>query len=261
MCKTKMINNIKLKRILKLIKKIWMVCGIIFTISLFVSSQSKGFDKTLLQSSDVVTVLNDSNTIEFTPLNNLNTTALLFYPGAAVDPKAYVPLARKISENGYKVIIVKLPFRMAFLESQKNELFSRSKQLIQKDDAVNHWVVAGHSRGGALAAEFVKDENKLVDGLILIGTTHPKEFDLSNLDIDISKIFATNDGLASEQEIIDYAKNLPADTHWVKIEGGNHAQFGYYGFQLGDNKATISRTEQQRLLENSIIQVLQRVSK
>lgn len=227
---------------------------------LFVSFQAKGVDKTLLQSSDVVKVVNDSSKIEFTPLKNLNTSALLFYPGGFVDPIAYVPLARKISENGYKVIIVKLPFRIAFLESQRNELFSRSKELIQKYDEVNDWVVAGHSRGGALAAEFIKDENKLVDGLILIGTTHPKEFDLSNLNIDVTKILATNDGLASENENREYANNLPAHTNWVKIEGGNHSQFGYYSFQIGDNKAIISRDEQQILLANSIILVLQRVA-
>jgi hypothetical protein len=29
----------------------------------------------------------------------------------------------------------------------------------------------------------------------------------------------------------------------VPIEGGNHAQFGWYGFQDGDNAATISRVQ------------------
>jgi hypothetical protein len=32
---------------------------------------------------------------------------------------------------------------------------------------------------------------------------------------------------------------------WVEIVGGNHAQFGWYGDQQGDNPATISREEQQ----------------
>lgn len=250
----------KVKSIRKLIKTIWILCGITFTIVLFISFQAKGVDKTLLQSSGVVKVINDSNKIEFAPLKNVNSSALIFYPGGLVDPKAYIPLARKISENGYKVIIVKLPFRIAFLESQKKELFSFSKELIQNNDEVNCWVVAGHSRGGALAAEFVKDESKVVNGLILIGTTHPKEFDLSNLKIDITKIFATNDGLASEKEIKEFANNLPTHTNWVKIEGGNHSQFGYYSFQIGDNKATISRDAQQTILANSIIQVLQRIA-
>jgi NAD(P)-dependent dehydrogenase (short-subunit alcohol dehydrogenase family) len=36
-----------------------------------------------------------------------------------------------------------------------------------------------------------------------------------------------------------------AGTTWVAIQGGNHAQFGWYGDQSGDNPATITREEQQ----------------
>jgi hypothetical protein len=35
-------------------------------------------------------------------------------------------------------------------------------------------------------------------------------------------------------------------TKWIEIVGGNHAQFGWYGPQPGDNPADISREEQQR---------------
>jgi len=190
-----------MKNIRKMLRVIWIICGISFTIVLIISFQAKGVDKTLLQTSDSVKVVNDSYKIEFTPLKSVKDSALIFYPGGFVDPKAYAPMARKITENGYKV---KLPLRIAFSNSQKQELFSRSKELIQNDDETNHWVMAGHSRGGALAAEFVKDESKLVDSLILIGTTHPKEFDLSDLEIDVTKVFATNDGLASEKEVKEF---------------------------------------------------------
>ncbi len=37
---------------------------------------------------------------------------------------------------------------------------------------------------------------------------------------------------------------LPADTNFVAIEGGNHAQFGWYGPQSGDLPATISHPDQ-----------------
>lgn len=247
------------KKIRKILRLIWIVCGLAFTTILIISFQAKGVDKTLLRSNESVKVVNDSYKIEFTPLKSLKASALIFYPGGFVDPKAYVPMARKITESGYKVIIVKLPLRIAFLKSQKRELFSLSKELIQNDTEINEWVIAGHSRGGALAAEFVKDESKLVHGLILIGTSHPKEYDLSNLKIDVTKVFATNDGLASEKEVKKYAKNLPPHINWVKIEGGNHSQFGYYSFQIGDKKAAISRDNQQTILVDAIIQVLQRV--
>lgn len=41
---------------------------------------------------------------------------------------------------------------------------------------------------------------------------------------------------------------LPSDARMIRIEGGNHAQFGWYGFQLGDQAATIARIEQQQII-------------
>ncbi|MBA3890466.1 MAG: hypothetical protein H0X64_08040 [Gemmatimonadaceae bacterium] len=41
----------------------------------------------------------------------------------------------------------------------------------------------------------------------------------------------TRDGLASPAEVRGNAGLLPAHTRWIWIEGGNHFQFGWYGFQ------------------------------
>jgi hypothetical protein len=61
----------------------------------------------------------------------------------------------------------------------------------------------------------------------------------------VLKIYATRDGLASLGDVFANRDLLPEDTIWVEIKGGNHAQFGYYGPQLGDNRAEISRADQQ----------------
>jgi hypothetical protein len=42
----------------------------------------------------------------------------------------------------------------------------------------------------------------------------------------------------------------------VLIEGGNHSQFGYYGVQLGDNSAGISREQQQELTVEGVLAAL-----
>jgi hypothetical protein len=72
----------------------------------------------------------------------------------------------------------------------------------------------------------------------------------------VTKIYASNDGLASVEEVGTNAIYLPEDTNWVLIEGGNHSQFGYYGVQLGDNPATISRERQQEITVEAILAVL-----
>ena len=91
-----------------------------------------------------------------------------------------------------------------------------------------------------------------------MGTSHPKDtaFDLSNSSLAVTKIYATNDGLASMGEVEANAIYLPANTTWVLIEGGNHSQFGYYGAQLGDDTATISREQQQELMVEAILAAL-----
>ena len=52
---------------------------------------------------------------------------------------------------------------------------------------------------------------------------------------------------------------LPAATTWVVIQGGDHAQFGWYGPQSGDNPATISREDQQAQAAEAVLSLLKSV--
>ena len=136
---------------------------------------------------------------------------------------------------------------------------ARAAHIIGSESSIRHWVIAGHSKGGKLAAHFAHAHSNLLSGLILIGTSHPeRKFDLSRARLDVTKIYATHDGLASPAEVRANSKFLPAQTHWVRIEGGNHTQFGYYRFQLGDRTATIDRQRQQQLLTEAVLLALHR---
>ncbi len=163
--------------------------------------------------------------------------------------------------RGFPTALVKLPFRMAATEAQRQQLVARVQAVMSADTHAAQWVLAGHSRGGALAARFAHQHPLDIAGLILIATTHPKAApdDLAGSDLDVTKIYATRDGLASEAEMRTTAGYLPASTRWVRIEGGNHAQFGWYGAQLGDSSATISRVEQQARLIDAIAAALHAV--
>jgi len=138
---------------------------------------------------------------------------------------------------------------------------NQALSIMNNETSIQHWVVGGHSRGAAIASRFAYSHGDSFDSLILIGTSHPKEeaFDLSNTNLSVTKVYASNDGLASVEEVKANAVYLPDDTNWVLIEGGNHGQFGYYGKQLGDNAATISREEQQKLTVEAILAVLNNV--
>jgi pimeloyl-ACP methyl ester carboxylesterase len=122
---------------------------------------------------------------------------------------------------------------------------------------VPRWIVAGHSKGGAVAARLAYENATALAGLVLIGTSHPRDFDLSGTSIAVTRILGTRDGIAEVEKSERNRRLLPASARWILIEGGNHSQFGYYGFQPGDCPATISREEQQRQTLAALMEALQ----
>lgn len=118
------------------------------------------------------------------------------------------------------------------------------------------WILAGHSRGAMLASRFMHENGDGPAGLVLIATTHPRDFSLGAMTKPVTKIYGTYDGVATYAEMRQNQHLLPQNTTWVEIPGANHIQFGYYRHQLGDDKATISRAEQQKLLEAALLKAL-----
>ena len=175
----------------------------------------------------------------FTPANTAPATGLILYPGGRVNPRAYAPQAQAIAAGGFKVVIVPMPLNFAFLGA------NRAFQVKAGFPEIAHWSVGGHSLGGAMAAEFAKNHSQTIDGLVLWASYPAENTDLSLLDIAVISIYATNDGLASPEEVLSAQPRLPADTLFVGIPGGNHAGFGSYGAQAGDGELEIEKSEQQ----------------
>lgn len=227
---------------------------------MFLNMQARGVDDSVMESNASVEVVSDDGMIHFRPRPDAAASALAFYPGALADPIAYAPLARAIAERGYEVVIVELPLRMAFRDSDWQRVAERTRALILDDSLGRTWVVGGHSRGGALAARFARDHGSDLGGLLLVGTSHPREDDLSELTLDVTKIYASEDGLASEAEVHEFSHNLPDATHWIRVEGGNHRGFASYGWQLGDHAARIPRFEQQAVMIEAAAAQLRRIA-
>ena len=221
--------------------------------------QARGVPAATLESGSTVDVTRTPDAIRFTPRRDTARVGLVFYPGSLVDPVAYAPLARDVAEAGYRAVILPLAFRQAPTARHQRDLFERT-QAVMSEAPDRAWVVGGHSRGGALAARFARDHEAALDGLLLIGTSHPREDDLSGLAVDVTKVFGSEDGLASEAEVRQFAPLLPEATHWERVEGGNHDQFGWYGWQLGSGTATISRAAQHAATVRAVRRQLGRVA-
>lgn len=154
-------------------------------------------------------------------------TAIIFYPGAKVEAEAYLPLLEQIKQTGVTCILVHMPFNMAIFDTDAAE------DVMEQFPDIQHWYMAGHSMGGAMASQFASEHQDEIDGLILLGAyiygDYPDEKTLT--------VYGSLN--QSVEDHIDYTENI------VEIEGGNHAQFGNYGPQKGDLPATISAAEQQ----------------
>jgi len=178
---------------------------------------------------NALAVLNEIDVIDqkdYIELKADSNIGLIFYPGAKVEPSAYLVLFDNLKENGINVFIVKMPFNLAVLK------VNAADSIINQYPEIEHWYISGHSLGGAMASSYLEDNADSFDGLILLAA-----YPLNESEDNVLTLYGSND------KVLDLEKLEPFDS--TQIMGGNHAYFGDYGEQAGDGKATISRLEQQ----------------
>ncbi len=189
-----------------------------------------------LESDPQVVVDPQDGYIAFSPVGQPPTTGFVFYPGGRVDYRAYAPVLRMIAQQGYFVAVVDVNLNLAFFE------INAADAVISNHPEVEHWAVGGHSLGGVAASSYAAKHLEDVDGLVL-WASYPADDSLTNATINVVSIYGTKD-MAGMEPFDKSRMQLPADTQFVVIDGGNHAQFGAYGFQAGDNPADIPADEQ-----------------
>jgi pimeloyl-ACP methyl ester carboxylesterase len=194
--------------------------------------------------------VDDTRWLVFTPENTTPTTGFIFYPGGRVSAESYAPLLRDIAREGYLVVGVPMLLNLAFFSPD------RADEVIAAYPDIEHWVIGGHSLGGAMAGRYAHAHPDTIDGIVLWASFVEEAFSLTDRSIAAASIYGTLDGLASVESVEASRAALPADAFFVAIEGGNHAQFGDYGDQAGDKPATISRAEQQAQTLEATLSVL-----
>ena len=71
-------------------------------------------------------------------------------------------------------------------------------------------------------------------------------------------IYGDQDGVMDMAKYEECYDNLPVNlTHENIIKGGNHSQFGDYGHQKGDGKASIPGKEQIRQTVEAVVEFVQ----
>jgi len=226
-----------------------VVMSLLFLLPVILTQGPMPVVQPALESGDSVVVEQISHVV-FTPTQTADT-GVIIYPGGFVDPRSYAPAGRAFAEAGLLVVIVEMPLNLAVLGSE------RAESVISDHREISRWVIAGHSLGGSMAARYVSKHPQDVGGLVLWAAYPENSVDLRTWPGVTTSVFGTRDGLTSIDEIEASRDRLPADTRFVAIGGGNHAQFGWYGSQRGDNPATISRSQQQQLIIDATLAVVE----
>lgn len=174
-----------------------------------------------------------------------NDTALIFYPGAKVEYSAYLPMLTNLASKGVDCYLVEMPLNFAFFgENEADKIIDTTNY--------SNYIMSGHSLGGVVASSYMNHTGK-GDGLILLAG-YPTE----KITKPVLSIYGSEDGKLNKKAYNE-AKPLMSNLTEVVINGGNHAQFAYYGKQSGDSEASISAQKQQNQTVDEMMKFINRL--
>lgn len=232
--------NKKKFSIKRLILTIAIIIGILFSICMIYLSSD-----VYKAEAEMDEYLKSSENIEVSKINEGyffngpgEDIAIIFYPGAKVEYKAYAKLMYKIAENGKDCFLVEMPFNMAILGKNKAD------KIIKRYD-YDKWFMSGHSLGGVMASAYAASNSDKIDGIIALAA-YPNKKIPDN--IDYISIYGSEDKVLNKDSYNKARKYLPSTSDEYVIDGGNHSCFANYGKQKGDGESKISEEEQKNLV-------------
>jgi hypothetical protein len=205
-----------------------------------------------LESDELVEVSLDP-WITFSP-NGTPTTGFIFYPGGRVDPRAYSVILRGIASAGHLVILPEMPLDLAVLD------VDIADQIIDTFPEIDTWVIGGHSLGGSMASQYASDHPDRINGLVLWGSYPVDNSNLVAENMPVLLIYGSLDTGSNDPVIEEKKILLPESTTYIRIEGGNHHQFGDYQDDSKDPLPTISRADQQKIILEGTLDFLKKLS-
>ncbi|MBP2099669.1 alpha/beta hydrolase [Enterococcus rivorum] len=192
------------------------------------------------------------NTLVFK--GNPKKVSVIFYQGAFVDNASYSIWANKVAEAGFTVYLTKQPLNLAVLGGNKAQTIIDSEKL-------SSYVIGGHSLGGVMASRFAAEnqESSALKGVFFLASYPDEKGSLKEFGGSVLSIVGSKDGVLNWAAFDKSKQYLPTQTNFQTIQGGNHAGFGSYGDQKGDQKAKITNQEQQDEVVKILIEWLQKI--
>ncbi len=152
----------------------------------------------------------------------LSRTGLIFYPGGQVAPEGYAEPLRAIAAAGYLVVLVPMPFELAVLASD------RATEVMAAFPAIQRWVIAGHSLGGAMAGQYVFRHPGRMAGLMLWDAYLDPGYNLAQATLPVRQLYRTGVDGQMSATYRDTQHFLPPQTEYVPLPGASHMNYGRF---------------------------------
>ena len=192
--------------------------------------------------------------LTFSPTQDTPSTGFVFYPGGRVDPQGYASLMSIIASEGYLVVVPEMPLNMAVFSP------NIADEIIAHYPKISQWVIGGHSVGGTMAAYYTDKHPESIDGLAIWASYPADSTDISDLNIPVLAIYGSRELRVNDTAVGDRKHLLPKDTVYIRIDGGDHHQFGSYEIGSEDHLATISRGSQHQQIIQATLEILHVIS-
>jgi len=128
---------------------------------------------------------------------------LLFYTGALVEPQAYAKLADGLAKEGIEVYIISSQLNLPVLDNG-------TMATIVKEEHLDKVFVGGYSLGGVVSTIEAKKLNEIdkVAGLILLASYPDQSTDISETQIPVLSITASNDKILKQEKLLHLSQTL-----------------------------------------------------
>jgi len=212
--------------------------------------KAKTYGPSQAAQTAVKTATVTSNYTEFK--GQASKTAIVFYPGALVDPASYSSWAKRVAQQGHSVYLMHFPLDLAVLAGNRADKVPSKVR--------RNYVIGGHSLGGVMASRYAAKHPRGLKGVFYLASYPDKKGRLDQTTLPALSMTASRDGVLNWSHYRQSKVYLPAHTTLVKIMGGNHAGFGSYGPQKGDRPATLTNAQQQAKVSQYLTQWLTKIT-
>ncbi len=178
----------------------------------------------------------------------------MFYPGGKVGLNAYGELLTRIAQKNIFCVVCGMPVNLAVLSPNSADKYI--KKYTKKFPNIKTWYIGGHSLGGTIACKHAVNRPGVYDGVVFLAAHPDKNDNMNETDMKALSIYGSVDSVLSKERYTKYHDNFKNDMTEIVIDGGNHGNFGAYGFQNGDHTSIIDKYEQIDKTADAIVKFI-----